>query len=374
MTSEEKDLRYDAVITCCQRRLDLSIANHLVNALNSYRVPNALVKQGLSEKVKVYMPAYLGYESKEIAPLDISQALKCANFLIVVCSPATPKDRRVKEEIRLFREMGRSNRILTLLVEGKPEESFPDLLREHRRHWVRIGGQEYERLEIAEPLAANITNESNSISESLQMLKEEKLRLLAKLLNCTFDNLRQRHRERFVKNVTMLALGSILCLFIFGTASIMQYRYAEGKRLEAENATLEAVEKKEKAEKARDQAIIRENEAQAATMEVERQRQVTVQQALMAEEQRSMANIQAKRACEGALLAEKERVVAEQQKEMALEASDRLMQEIPARLGHIPEAKPIIDKIINENANTLWKIKSSQISFDENTSDFNATH
>ena len=50
-------------------------------------------------------------------------------WLIVLCTPDTPNDPSVLEQIRLFTERGLYQHILALLVEGEPEQSFPEPLR-----------------------------------------------------------------------------------------------------------------------------------------------------------------------------------------------------------------------------------------------------
>ena len=53
--------------------------------------------------------------------------------MIVVCSPRTPLSLWVNKEVERFRELGRHENILALLIEGNPAESFPKALREIRR-------------------------------------------------------------------------------------------------------------------------------------------------------------------------------------------------------------------------------------------------
>src|SRR4051812_45706076 len=70
----------------------------------------------------------------------IQDALGESRYLIVICSPRAIQSRYVNEEIRYFKSLGRSHRILSLIVAGEPnasekpdfspsEECFPEALR-----------------------------------------------------------------------------------------------------------------------------------------------------------------------------------------------------------------------------------------------------
>ena len=52
---------------------------------------------------------------------QIRDTLARSRFLIVIASPRSARSRYVNEEVRHFREnLGRGNRILTLIVDGEP--------------------------------------------------------------------------------------------------------------------------------------------------------------------------------------------------------------------------------------------------------------
>jgi hypothetical protein len=71
----------------------------------------------------------------------------------VVCSPRTPESKWINEEVTRFRELGRGDRILALLIEGEPKQSFPISLREIRRRTTQKDGMTGEQLEEIEPSA-----------------------------------------------------------------------------------------------------------------------------------------------------------------------------------------------------------------------------
>ena len=55
----------------------------------------------------------------QLGPL-IEQALTDSSHLIVLCSPHAVRSRWVNEEIRMFKSMGKSDRVLCLVLSGDP--------------------------------------------------------------------------------------------------------------------------------------------------------------------------------------------------------------------------------------------------------------
>src|SRR5438128_2600189 len=117
----EPAYRYAAFISYRHAPTDRRWAMWLHRALETYRVPRRL---GRCFRDEDELPA-----SADLSR-EIDQALEQSRFLIVVCSPRTPGSEWVNREVERFREWGRHDRILALLVEGEPHESFPRALRE----------------------------------------------------------------------------------------------------------------------------------------------------------------------------------------------------------------------------------------------------
>jgi hypothetical protein len=82
------------------------------------------------------VPARLGKafrdEDEIPASTDLSSVIRTAleksRFLIVVCSTETALSKWVEEEIRTFHALGRSDHIIALLIDGEPDDAFPELL------------------------------------------------------------------------------------------------------------------------------------------------------------------------------------------------------------------------------------------------------
>jgi hypothetical protein len=100
----------------------------------------------------------------------------------VICSPRAFQSRWVNDEIKIFCDLGRSDRILTLLVEGEPRESFPPALLKATE--TADGSRNLE------PLAADVSNRGARRAVRRTAL----LRLIAPLLGCDYDDLQRRFR------------------------------------------------------------------------------------------------------------------------------------------------------------------------------------
>src|SRR5262249_35078475 len=129
-------------------------------------------------------------------------------FLIVVCSPRTPSSEWVNREVERFREMGRGDHILALLIEGDPAEAFPRALREIRT--AAVQSETSAEMENIEPLAADIRPLAGESMRSRR--RTALLRLAACLAGVRFDDLRQREQER--KQRWLMQLSGVLAALV----------------------------------------------------------------------------------------------------------------------------------------------------------------
>jgi WD40 repeat protein len=219
---------YDAFISYRQVEPDRTIAKRLHKALETYRVPRALVKEGTHRRLKRIFRDKDELAASSNLGEKIREAVQQSRFLIVVCSRQTPKSQWISKEIETFRESGREHNILALLIEGEPREAFPVLLREARPTTVLEKDTERETVEMAEPLAADIR--APKLSQSLTLLKVEKLRLIAPMLGRSFDDLRQREHRRFVRRLVLI--NALMSALVVSFAVLAAYAFKQ--RNEAE--------------------------------------------------------------------------------------------------------------------------------------------
>lgn len=204
---------YDAFISYRHADTDRFFAERLHRLLEAYRVPRALVRQGIPRRLTRVFRDREELDASENLSDTIKQALSSSRFLIVICSPRTPESIWVKQEIEYFRTLEHGNHILALLIEGEPAESFPPNLTQLKRVAKHADGSLTEIVETVDPLAPDIR--ASRRSTSLKLLATEKLRLLAPMLGCRFDDLRRREqlrrrRQLIVWTVCLMLFGSVL--------------------------------------------------------------------------------------------------------------------------------------------------------------------
>lgn len=182
--NNEKD--YIAFISYRHCPLDIRVAEELRQMIEHYRVPKDLRKDGKKAFGRVFRDRDELPLSSDLVQ-DIYEALDDAQFLIVVCTPETPKSLWVRREIEYFIQQHGRERVLTVLAAGTPEESFPDILTNvYDTDGVTV-------LQQVEPLCAFLVDEDEE--KVLKNLKKEFLRIAAALLECDYDALIQRHKR-----------------------------------------------------------------------------------------------------------------------------------------------------------------------------------
>jgi hypothetical protein len=158
-------------------------AKWLHKALESYKLPKRLRGEGLTEKLFPIFRDRDELSSAADLSAKVQNALKASESLIVVCSPSAAKSRWVNEEIRLFRSLGRADRIFCVIVNGDlkatmlEDACFPPALLEDG-----VG-------ETHEPLAADTRKWADG-----KILA--KLKLISGILGIRLDDLRQREQQR----------------------------------------------------------------------------------------------------------------------------------------------------------------------------------
>ena len=137
---------------------------------------------------------------------SILQALDRSEYLIVICTPELPKSLWCEAEIRYFLKHHDRNRLLAVLADGTPAESFSPLM----LHEFDGDGNIVRDIE---PLAANIAGPNHAIRRGA--LAKELTRLRAAVLGCPFDALWQRERRAFMGRLALLLAVVLAALSIF---------------------------------------------------------------------------------------------------------------------------------------------------------------
>jgi len=214
------DFRYDAFISYRHAEMDKAVAERLHRALETYRVPGPLVKRGLPRQIKRVFRDREELPTSSNLSDDIQEALRESRYLIVICSPRTPESRWVTREVELFIQLGRGDRILPVLIEGEPTDSFPAPIRPQ----ASDRGASSRVLEPAADVRAN------KLRRSLRLLAGEKLRLIARILGCGYSELESRDHERSIRQKGALALAVLLIVSSVGFFNYSQFVRAEEQR------------------------------------------------------------------------------------------------------------------------------------------------
>ena len=211
------EMRYDAFISYRHSELDKFVAEELHKQLENFKVPKNIAKKSDKKKINRI------FRDKDELPITsnladpILNALQQSEYLIVICSPRLKESLWCKREIENFIAMHGRENVLAVLVEGEPSESFPEELLYREKTVTDANGETKVIKEPVEPLAADVRGKNKK--EIKKLIKTEMLRLLASMLGCHYDDLKQRHKERKMKR--MLALAAVVCFvgIAFGTIS-----------------------------------------------------------------------------------------------------------------------------------------------------------
>jgi hypothetical protein len=170
---------------------DRSIGEKLHSELEGFTVPKDLAgKSGpLPKTLAPIFRDRFDLEAGHSLRKQVVEALQDSRALIVLCSPACAKSSYVGEEIRLFKSIGKADRIFPLIIEGKPGdvscECFPPML----RHKIAADGSVIEGEQDDEPIAADMRDEGDGPVLA-------KLKLIAGLLGIDVDEIRKREEIR----------------------------------------------------------------------------------------------------------------------------------------------------------------------------------
>lgn len=213
---------------------DRAWAKWLQRDLETFRIPRKLAAKGQRRRLgRVFRDEDELPASADLSK-EVTTALGHSEYLIVVCSPRASTSEWINAEVEYFRSLGRHDKILALLIEGEPSESFPPALTQIRRVIADRGGVSLEHIEEVEPLAADVRPGRPDL-HARTLRRHACFRLIACIIGCRFDELRRRaaeERARIMRNVgvgmaTLLLLMSGLTAFAFFQRSEARARAAD---------------------------------------------------------------------------------------------------------------------------------------------------
>ncbi|MGI9307861.1 MAG: tetratricopeptide repeat protein, partial [Gammaproteobacteria bacterium] len=231
------EFKYKAFISYSHR--DEKWADWLHKGLETFKPPKQIVGQ---DTPAGKVPARLApvFRDREELPTAtdlgalLNQALEDSGAQIVICSPAAAASHWVNEEILAYKRLGRAHRIFCLIVDGEPyasgmpgreaEECFPEAL----RFQLDPDGELSDK--PTEPIAADVRPGKDGKLNA-------KLKLVAGLLQVSFDALKQREQQRRQRRLVAIASGATLGMVIaigLATAALIARAEAERQKERAE--------------------------------------------------------------------------------------------------------------------------------------------
>ena len=200
------DIHYNAFISYRHHPQDIKVAEAIHRGLEHFHIPKALKKKK-DTKLRLF-------RDKEELPItsnlsdDITRALHNSDFLIVICSTHTRESLWVQREIETFLQTHDHNRVLTVLVDGEPYDTIPEILCSMEEIDPATG---QKQLIPIEPLSCDWRFGKR------KAFREELPRLAAALLGCGYDELRQRQKQyRIRRMATAFGIAFSLVLAFTG--------------------------------------------------------------------------------------------------------------------------------------------------------------
>ena len=267
----EKKFRYDAFISYRHTETDKFVAANLHKQLENFRLPRNVAKKMEGRKTKIERV----FRDKEELPLTnnleepILEALQDSEWLIVVCSPRLRESLWCRKEIETFISLRGRAHVLAVLIEGEPEDSFPEELLYEIKEVKQPDGTVLRQKVMYEPLAADFRGKNKR--EMKKAMDTEIIRVLAAMFELSYDDLKQRHRERKLRRLVATSLGvGAACLAVGTFSTVTAIRINEQKeRIEVQSEQI--MEQSEEIFRQSEELERKNEEITAQNEEVQRQ-------------------------------------------------------------------------------------------------------
>ena len=253
-----KDIHYNAFISYRHAELDSEVAIALHRRLEAFRLPANLRKKYPKEQWKIDRV----FRDQDELPLSeslsdqIGQAIANADFLIVICSPRLPESLWCAKEIELFKKLHGLDHIFAVLIEGEPEQSFPEGIRYREVPVINEKGETVMTRQEVEPLAADVR--AADAKTRRKMIDDAVLRMAAPMYGLAYDELKQRHREQRIRRIAAAGgLAAGVVLLYAATSTVMALRINEQKKtIEEQHTELQEQYERQQVKYAESMAVV----------------------------------------------------------------------------------------------------------------------
>jgi tetratricopeptide (TPR) repeat protein len=219
--------RYQAFISYSHK--DRDFAEWLHRALEAYRIDRDLVgrETPVGPVPKTLRPIFRDRDDFAGGPSLTEatfRALQDSKFLIALCSPNSRQSYYVNEEVRLFKQLGRADRVIPVILAGEPDnperECFPPAV------IFNVGADGQITNSRAEPIAADAREEGDGRDIAKQ-------KIVAGLLGIGLDEIRKRAASAARRRHILVSSVAVAMTGLAVVASIAAW-IARQRTIEAE--------------------------------------------------------------------------------------------------------------------------------------------
>ena len=198
----DSDIKYTAFISYRHSEKDFAVAKDVQNQLEHLKIPKDIKKKyGVKSSFSIFR------DQDELPVIhDISgtiqDALRNSEWLIVICSNTTAESRWVQREIEYYLQFHPIEHVLTVLVDGEPENTIPEILFHHGMN------QNISALSDFEP---------NSCDYRVGFRKAHKTeipKLASRIIGCSYAELMQRQKQYLYRRIAVASAGITLVSLI----------------------------------------------------------------------------------------------------------------------------------------------------------------
>ena len=226
---------YNAFISYKHADLDNKVAAFVEKHLEHFHIPGKLRKKtGIKKIERIFRDTDELPITSDLSA-TIEEALKNADYLIVICSTNTCKSMWVEREINFFLQHHPKENILTVLAEGEPADVVPEILKNKEVTRVNENGESVTVIEPVEPLSCDFRL-------PLRVAKNTEIpRLVAALIGCQYNELMDRQRQYKMKRLTAIFAGIMALSLGFGAYMFRSNRIISEKNQKINESLTEAL-------------------------------------------------------------------------------------------------------------------------------------
>lgn len=245
MSVMKTDFKYDAFISYRHTLPDTKVAEHVHRLTETYHIPGKYSRDGFPRSAKRVFRDRDELPTSSSLKNNIEEALQQSRYLIVICSRNTPASQWVSKEVETFIRLGRGSRIIALLIDGSPEDSFPGPLLDYLSSADESPGS-----------GVFLDLRAKNINMMRKVIKKEKLKLISAILDLDYSKLKNLDFKRSIFRNCLAGFLVFSLISAFGAYSFVQWQKVKKANEQIEKQTAIFREKKERTKKEMDRVIM----------------------------------------------------------------------------------------------------------------------